>query len=96
LTFDSPRFGYYEYSALPGSDVNDEKAWAQANPAMGYTITKENIRDASIFDSKDAFRTETLCMFIDAIENVCEQIGHKSFKFCISLCCLLYLNQKPL
>jgi phage terminase large subunit-like protein len=61
--------GYYEYSAPAGSDVNDEKAWAMANPAMGYTVSVENIRNASIFDSKDAFKTETLCMWIDAIDN---------------------------
>jgi phage terminase large subunit-like protein len=61
--------GYYEYSAPAGSDVNDEKAWAMANPAMGYTITKENIKDASIFDTKDAFKTETLCMWVDAIDS---------------------------
>jgi len=69
LTFASPRMGYYEYSAPGGSDVNDEKAWAMANPAMGHTITKENIRDASVFDTKDAFKTETLCMWVDAIDS---------------------------
>lgn len=69
LTFESPRMGYYEYSAPAGSDVNDELAWAMANPAMGHTITKENIKDASIFDTKDAFKTETLCMWVDAIDS---------------------------
>jgi len=69
LTFASPRFGYYEYSAPSGSNVNDEKAWAMANPAMGHFITKENIKDASIFSTKDAFKTETLCMWVDAIDS---------------------------
>jgi len=40
-----------------------------ANPALGHRITVENIRDASIFNSKDAFKTETLCMWVDALDS---------------------------
>ncbi len=40
-----------------------------ANPALGYTINIQNIKDAATFDSPDAFKTETLCMWVDAIDS---------------------------
>jgi phage terminase large subunit-like protein len=61
--------GYYEYSAPAGSAVDDMQAWRMANPALGYTINEENIKDAATFDSPDAFKTETLCMWVDAIDS---------------------------
>jgi phage terminase large subunit-like protein len=61
--------GYYEYSAPAGSAVDDIEAWKMANPAMGYTINEQNIKDAATFDSPDAFKTETLCMWVDAIDS---------------------------
>ncbi len=61
--------GYYEYSAAPGSSVDDIEGWKHANPALGYTINIQNIKDAAIFDSPDAFKTETLCMWTDAIDS---------------------------
>jgi phage terminase large subunit-like protein len=69
LTFASDRMGYYEYSAPAGSSVDDMEAWKMANPAMGYTINEQNIKDAATFDSPDAFKTETLCMWVDAIDS---------------------------
>lgn len=69
LTFESDRMGYYEYSAPAGSSVDDIEAWKMANPAMGYTINEQNIKDAATFDSPDAFKTETLCMWVDAIDS---------------------------
>ena len=69
LTFASDRMGYYEYSAPAGSSVDDIEAWKMANPAMGYTINEQNIKDAATFDSPDAFKTETLCMWVDAIDS---------------------------
>ena len=69
LTFASDRMGYYEYSAAPGTSVDDIEGWKQANPALGYTINVQNIKDAATFDSPDAFKTETLCMWVDAIDS---------------------------
>ena len=69
LTFASDRMGYYEYSAPAGTSVDDIEGWKMANPAMGYTINEQNIKDAAIFDSPDAFKTETLCMWVDAIDS---------------------------
>jgi phage terminase large subunit-like protein len=69
LTFASNRMGYYEYSAPAGSSVDDIEGWKHANPAMGYTISDQNIRDAATFDSPDAFKTESLSMWTDAIDS---------------------------
>jgi phage terminase large subunit-like protein len=69
LTFASDRMGYYEYSAPAGSSVDDIEAWKHANPAMGHTISDQNIRDAATFDSPDAFKTESLSMWVDAIDS---------------------------
>jgi phage terminase large subunit-like protein len=69
LTTDSPRIGWYEWSAPPGSKVDDIKAWQAANPALGYFITAEKIATAALTDKPDVFKTEALSMWIDAIEN---------------------------
>ena len=34
-------FGFYEYSAPQYCKITDRSAWAQANPALGYTITEK-------------------------------------------------------
>ena len=69
LQFKSDRLAWYEWSAEPGSDIHDVKAWAQANPAMGYTVSQESIADSCAFDSKEAFMTEALCMWVDSISS---------------------------
>jgi phage terminase large subunit-like protein len=69
LTFASDRMGYYEYSAPAGTPVDDIEGWRQANPALGYTIDIQSIRDASIFNSPDAFKTETLCQWVDSVSS---------------------------
>lgn len=82
LLFDNPKMGFYEYSAAPGSAINDIKAWQAANPALGHTITQEAIYIATKSETKDAFKTETLCQWVDALEspwpmavwNDCEEI----------------------
>jgi hypothetical protein len=47
LTFKTDRMGYYEYSAEPGSAVDDIEGWKHANPALNYTINIQNIKDAA-------------------------------------------------
>jgi phage terminase large subunit-like protein len=69
LTKDSNRIGWYEWSATPGSQINDRYAWQQANPALGYLINEQVIEDAAMFDNPDAFKTERLCMWVDAIDS---------------------------
>jgi hypothetical protein len=72
-----PSLGIFEWSApddvcctcsrtpdtLHAADcrLRDRKAWAQANPALGYTITEEAIESALGTDPESVFRTEVLC-----------------------------------
>jgi hypothetical protein len=71
------RMGYFEWSApddvmctcerVPGDPhamdcrLRDRAAWAQANPALGYTITVEALESALDTDPEEIFRTECLC-----------------------------------
>jgi hypothetical protein len=46
----------------------DRKAWAQANPSLGYTITEEAISSALTTDPEEIFRTEVLCQHVDDLQ----------------------------
>lgn len=59
--------GWYEWSAEPGLDIHDRRGWAQANPALGWTVEEEMIAQAAATDSIETFRTETLCQWVEAI-----------------------------
>lgn len=65
----SPRMGWYEWSAAEGSQVNppDIRAIQQANPALGHLIDLESILDSAKFDTKEAFMTESLCMWVSSM-----------------------------
>jgi phage terminase large subunit-like protein len=65
----SPRMGWYEWSAAEGSQVNppDIHAIQQANPALGHLIDLESILDSAKFDTKEAFQTESLCMWVSSM-----------------------------
>jgi phage terminase large subunit-like protein len=69
LMNNSPRMGWYEWSAAEGSQVNppDIHAIKQANPALGHLIDLESILDSAKFDSKEAFMTESLCMWVSSM-----------------------------
>ena len=60
-------FGFYEYSAPQYCKLTDRAAWAQANPALGYTITEEAIEEAIATSPIENTRTETLCQWIDSL-----------------------------
>ena len=62
-------FGFYEYSAAQYCKINDRAAWAQANPALGYTITEEAIEEAISTSPIENTRTETLCQWIDSLSS---------------------------
>ena len=68
LTFSSDRLGWYEWSAA-NDDITDLENWKMANPALGHTIQIENLQDSAKFDSPDAFRTESLSIWINAIDS---------------------------
>lgn len=66
-------FGFYEYSADPYTKIDySPKFWrnvAQANPALGYTISKEALEEAISTSSQEATRTELLCQWIDSLQS---------------------------
>ena len=62
-------FGFYEYSAPQYCKITDRNGWAQANPALGYTITEEAIEEAIATSPIENTRTETLCQWIDSLSS---------------------------
>lgn len=58
--------GIFEWSAAPDLPITDKRAWAQANPSLGYTITERAIRSACADDPEDVFKTECLCQWVTA------------------------------
>jgi hypothetical protein len=64
----------FEYSANQYCkiDLNSAEFWKEityANPALGYTITKENIEEAIATSSLEATRTEILSSWIDSLSS---------------------------
>ena len=62
-------FGFYEYSAPQYCKVTDRSGWAQANPALGYTITEETLEEAVATSPIENTRTELLCQWIDSLSS---------------------------
>lgn len=58
--------GLFEWSAEPDAEISDRKAWAQANPSLGYTIEERTIRAAASDDPEEVFKTECLCQWVTA------------------------------
>lgn len=73
LTNPPKSLGYYEYSADQYCKIDFSPAfWQQvayANPALGYTITKESIAEAISISSLEATRTEILSSWVDALQS---------------------------
>lgn len=66
-TADGSALGLFEWSADPKADPGDHKAWAQANPSLGYTIELEAIQAAYADDPPDVFKTECLCQWVTTV-----------------------------
>jgi len=61
--------GFYEYSAPGFCDIWDRKAWAMANPSLGYLITEEAIEETIATSTIEATRTETLCQWVSSLSS---------------------------
>jgi len=59
-----------EWSAEDGCELDDQRAWVQANPSLGYPggPTLAAIRSALATDPAPVFRTEVLCQHVDALD----------------------------
>jgi phage terminase large subunit-like protein len=66
LSYPPATLGYYEWSAPQHCKIHDRKAWAMANPALGYFVTEETLEEAVNTNSVEATRTEMLCQWIDS------------------------------
>jgi phage terminase large subunit-like protein len=62
-------FGFYEYSAPQYCKITDRAGWAQANPALGYTITEDTLEEAVATSPIENTRTELLCQWIDSLQS---------------------------
>jgi phage terminase large subunit-like protein len=62
-------FGFYEYSAPQYCKVTDRSGWAQANPALGWTITESALEEAVATSPIENTRTELLCQWIDSLSS---------------------------
>jgi phage terminase large subunit-like protein len=62
-------FGFYEYSAPQYCKIDDPKAWAMANPALGYTVTLEALEESVATSPIENTRTELLCQWIDSLSS---------------------------
>jgi len=66
LSYPPETLGYYEWSAPQHCKITDRKAWAMANPALGYFVTEETLEEAVNTNSVEATRTEMLCQWISS------------------------------
>lgn len=62
-------FGFYEYSAPQFAKIDDRKAWAMANPALGTLITEDALAEALAIQTVEQFRVESLCQWIDSLQS---------------------------
>jgi phage terminase large subunit-like protein len=60
-------FGFYEYSATYTSGIYDRDAWAQANPALGFTITEETLEESVATSPIENTKTEMLCVWVSSL-----------------------------
>jgi hypothetical protein len=76
-----PALCLIEYSAPDGCELDDEEAWAQANPALGYTdgVSEAAIRSSLGQDPPEIFRTEVMCQ---RVANLDAAIDHASWDNC--------------
>lgn len=60
---------WLEWSADPKLNVMDKAGWYQANPALGHLIDENVIESAAKMDKPEAFRTESLCLWVDSMDS---------------------------
>ncbi len=75
-----PSIGIFEWSAPEGCELDDRRAWAQANPGLGHVISEQAIRSALGTDPPEVFRTEVLCQKVDHLDSAID-IG--AWKSCV-------------
>ncbi|GAA2543737.1 terminase [Pseudonocardia hydrocarbonoxydans] len=74
-----PSIFYAEWSAVPGCDLDDVRAWAASNPGLGRTVSEAAIRTALGTDPPNVFRAEVLNQDVDELDGA---IGADAWKAC--------------
>jgi hypothetical protein len=69
LRDDSPRLGWWEWSAPQDCKIDDINAIRAANPGLGYTVQLDSLMDSVTRDNPDNVRTELLCQWISNFDN---------------------------
>ena len=64
---ESSPVGYFEWSAPPGMNAGDVRAWAHANPALGYLLDEDTVRAEFQTDPPRVFEVEVLCRKVSQI-----------------------------
>lgn len=66
----SQRLGWFEWSAPPGTEIDDREGWLW-NPSLGFNpaINMEAIADWAATEHPDAFKTERLSMWIESLDS---------------------------
>ncbi len=59
---------YLEWSAAPDRPLDDRVGWAEANPALGFTITEERLSDELLSLPASVFETEHLCRWVISMQ----------------------------
>jgi hypothetical protein len=60
--------GYFEWSAPPQAHPGKTETWAQANPALGYTLDESVVQAEYETDPPNIFEVEVLCRKVAAIQ----------------------------
>ena len=69
LDYPPSEFAWYEYSAPQFAKIDNRKAWAQANPALGYLFDEGALAESVATNSIESTRTETLCQWVDSLSS---------------------------
>ena len=81
LSYPPKTMGFWEYSAPDFTKLDDKDGWYQANPSLGYLVDEETIAEAMATSSVEAFKTETLCMWVSSLKS---PFPHKPSKIWLS------------
>ncbi len=75
IASDDGSLALFEWSAPDGCPLDDEDAWAQANPALGHTFTADAIRASLASDPPGVFRTEVLCQHVSSLDGAIDMFA---------------------
>jgi hypothetical protein len=64
-------FYFREFAAPAGCDVDDEHAWAEANPALDDFLHRDALRATLRTSRESSFRRFRLGQWVDQVEGAC-------------------------